>query len=381
MHSESTIPWFDLSRQTASLRDELLAAIDDVLSEDDFILGRRVEDFEERFARFVGARHCIGVNSGTSALQVALVAAGVGPGDEVITVPATWISTAWAISYVGARPVFVDIEPQTWCLDPDRLEAAITPRTKAVIPVHLFGQPSDMPAINAVAQRHGLVVIEDACQAHGAYLAGRHVGTFGPLGCFSFYPGKNLGAFGEAGAVVTDDEALAERIRHLRNHAQPARHVHTELGFNMRMDGIQGAVLGVKLRHLPVWLNARRAIAGRYTTAWADLAEIDCPHGRPRAAHGWHIYALRSRQRTLLQAHLAARGIQTTVHYPTPIHLQPAYRHLGHQAGDFPQAEALCHEVLTMPLFPEMTDAEIQRVIHAVRAWNVQQAVTQKHAA
>ena len=370
MTPASTIPWFDLSRQTETLHAELTAALDEVLRGGDFILGRHVEEFEARFAKFVGARHCIGVNSGTSALHAALVAANVQPGDEVVTTPATWISTAWAISYVGARPVFADIDPVSGCLDPQAFEDAITPRTRAVIPVHLFGRPCDMLAICEIADRYDLRVIEDACQAHGSYIAGRHAGTFGQLGCFSFYPGKNLGAFGEAGAVITDDDRLAERIRRLRNHAQPARNQHSEIGFNMRMEGMQGAVLKVKLNHLPRWLQQRRSVAQGYSTAWKGLDRLTIPVVTRRTAPGWHIYALRTHERTSLQSTLAAKGIQTAIHYPTPIHLQPAYKHLNHKPGDFPHAEALCREQLTMPLFPEMTREETERVISEVSAWS-----------
>jgi dTDP-4-amino-4,6-dideoxygalactose transaminase len=361
------IPWLDLKRQYRALRLELLDTLDELLEQGSFILGPFVERFEAEFARFVGAAHCVGVNSGTSALHLALLACGVGPGDEVLTTPATWISTCWAISYVGAWPVFVDIEPDTYCLDPDALERAITSRTKAIVPVHLYGQPAAMPAINAVAARYGLAVIEDACQAHGAALHGRRLGTYGQVGCFSFYPAKNLGAFGEAGALVTDDAALAERLRRLRNHAQTRRHVHDELGFNMRMEGIQGAVLSVKLKHLSAWTEARRRIARQYDDAFGDLPGVTVPAERPGALHNRHIYALCCHQRAALREHLAHQGIQSAVHYPRPVHLQPAYHHLGYEAGDFPVAEALCRSQLTLPLFPELTESEIERVCQAVR--------------
>jgi len=364
-----TIPWLDLGRQYRGLREKLLPTLDELMCRGGFILGPYVERFETEFARFVGSRHCVGLNSGTSALHLALVACGVGAGDEVITVPATWISTSWAICYVGARPVFVDIDPATYCMDPERIEAAITARTKAILPVHLYGQPADMDRINAIADRHGVAVIEDACQAHAASLAGRHLGTFGRVGCFSFYPGKNLGAYGEAGAVVTDDEAVAARIRRLRDHAQVSRHVHDEIGFNMRMEGIQGAVLGIKLPHLRDWTERRRRIGLRYSTAWSGLAGLTVPAEQPGGLHARHIYALRCEQRPLLQEHLSRQGVQTTVHYPTPLHLQPAFAYLGHRPGDFPEAEALCRTEVTVPLFPEMTDEEVTRVVGAVCSW------------
>ena len=369
VNTTETVPWLDLSRQYQLLRPEILQTLDQLMGQGSFILGPYVRQFELNFARFLGARHCVGLNSGTSALQLALIACGVGPGDEVITVPATWISTSWAISYVGARPVYVDIDPATYCMDPQRLEAAITPRTRAILPVHLYGQPADMTAINAVAERHGLVVIEDACQAHGASLGGRRAGTFGRVGCFSFYPGKNLGAFGEAGCIVTDDDAVAERIRQLRDHAQASRHVHVEIGYNMRMEGIQAAVLNIKLKHLEPWTERRRQLAQQYDAAWSSIPGLKTPAEGGGTRHARHIYALRCDRRTNLQDYLGRLGILTTVHYPTPLHLQPAYQHLGYRVGDFPETEALFQSQLTMPLFPELTDAEVSRVIEAVRSW------------
>jgi dTDP-4-amino-4,6-dideoxygalactose transaminase len=363
------IPWLDLTRQYRTLQPSLLPVVDELMAKSRFILGGAVERFEADFARFVGARHCIAVNSGTSALHLALRVCDVGPGDEVITVPATWISTCWAISYAGARPVFVDIEPGTWCMDPENIEAAITPRTRAILPVHLYGQMANMPGIVALARRHGLAVIEDACQAHAATLFGRHAGTFGRIGCFSYFPGKNLGAYGEAGAVVTDDDALAQRVRRLRDHAQACRHVHVELGYNKRMEGFQGAVLSVKLPHLPAWTDARRQIACSYSEELTDLPGVSLPVERHGGRHNWHIYALCSDERDDLRSFLAGRGIQTSIHYPTPVHLQPAYRHLGYRPGDFPVSESLCRSQITLPMFPELTRAEVNQVIGAVRQW------------
>jgi dTDP-4-amino-4,6-dideoxygalactose transaminase len=377
----TTIPWLDLTRQCQQLKDHVGAVFGEVLAKGSFILGPFVESFENDFARYVGSRYCVGLNSGTSALQLALLACAVGPGDEVITVPASWISTCWAISYVGARPVFVDIAPQTRGMDPNLVERAISARTRAILPVHLYGQPVDIAALEKIADRHGLALIEDACQAHGAFWNGRHMGTFGRAGCFSFYPGKNLGAFGEAGALVTDDGDLAARVRRLRDHAQSSRHVHDEIGFNMRMEGIQGAVLGVKLPHLPRWSEARRRICRRYSAAWNGLPGLQVPVDQPGYLPGCHIYGLRCPDRKSLQDYLAARNIQTTIHYPTSIHLQPAYRDLGYRAGDFPEAEALFREVVTMPLFPEMRDDEVERVVAAVRDWALAHGQAGQHAA
>ncbi len=374
MNATDTVAWMDLTRQYRSLRDEMLGVLDDCMACGAFILGPYVERFEAEFARWVGARHCVGLNSGTSALHLALLACGVAPGDEVITVPATWISTTWAVSYAGARPVYVDIDPATYGMDPERIEAAITPRTRAILPVHLYGQPCDMTEILRIADRHGVVVIEDAAQAHGATLGGRYAGTFGRAGCFSFYPGKNLGAYGESGAVVTDDDQLAARIRRLRDHAQLSRHVHNELGYNMRMEGVQGAVLGVKLPHLSGWIAARRGVAERYQAAWRGLDGLKLPAVRPGAAHAWHIYALCCEDRGDLARYAAEHGVQTSVHYPTPVHLQPAYEHLGYRRGDFPVSEWLFGAELTMPLYPELTDEEVCRVIDVVCQWSAARA-------
>jgi dTDP-4-amino-4,6-dideoxygalactose transaminase len=364
-----TIPWLDLTRQYRGLRTELAPVLDQLMARGSFILGPYVEQFEKDFARAVGTSHCVGLNSGTSALHLALLACGVGPGDEVITVPATWISTSWAISHVGARPVFVDIDPRSYCMDPAQVESAITPRTKAILPVHLYGHAADMPALCALADRHGLPVIEDACQAHGATLSGRALGAFGRVGCFSFYPGKNLGAFGEAGAVVTADAAIAQRIRRLRDHAQSARHVHTEIGFNMRMEGIQGAVLGVKLPHLKDWTAARRRIGYQYEAGLGDVPGLILPREQLGTRCNRHIYALCCDNRDSLREWLEAQNIQTAIHYPTPVHLQPAYRHLGYKPGSYPVSERLGRTEITLPMFPELTDSEVERVIDGVKTW------------
>jgi dTDP-4-amino-4,6-dideoxygalactose transaminase len=363
------VPWLDLTRQYQQLRGALTRTLDDLMARSSFILGPYVDTFEADFASFVGSKHCVGLNSGTSALHLALLACGVERGDEVVTTPATWISTCWAISYVGARPVFVDIDPRTCGLDVNLVEQAITPRTKAILPVHLYGQACDIAGLYDVAARHGIALIEDACQAHASTFVGKHLGTFGDAGCFSFYPGKNLGAFGEAGALVTDDDAIARRVRQLRDHAQASRHHHVEIGYNMRMEGVQGAVLGVKLPHLPAWTARRRAIGARYDAALADLPQFQLKREARGVCCNRHIYPLCCENRDRLREELARQDVQTAVHYPTPVHLQPAYEYLGHRAGDFPHAERLCRTQVTLPMFPELTDAEVKQTIDAVLAW------------
>jgi dTDP-4-amino-4,6-dideoxygalactose transaminase len=297
---------------------------------------------------------------------LALLAAGIGPGDEVITVPMTFVATVAAIIYSGAKPVFVDIDPETWTMDPGRVEAAITPRTKALLPVHLHGRLADMAALAAIARRHGLVVIEDAAQAHGAERDGVKAGAFGDIGCFSFYPGKNLGACGEGGAIVTGNADYAARIRSLRDWGQEGRYNHVRHGFNYRMDAVQGAALGVKLTRLDQWNRARRRIANTY---WRQLAgDVALPAGPFGADHAAHVYAIRVRGRDAVRAALDAAGVATNIHYPRPVHLQPAYAGLGHAAGDFPVAEAFAAEALSLPIYPELGAADQHRVIAAVNA-------------
>jgi dTDP-4-amino-4,6-dideoxygalactose transaminase len=326
-----------------------------------------VSAFERDFAAFCTTTEAIGVNSGTSALHLALLAAGVRRDDEVITVPFTFVATVAAIEYTGAKPVLVDVEPDYWTMDPARIEAAITPRTKAIVPVHLYGQPADMDPILAIAEKHGLTVIEDACQAHGSEYKGRRCGSMGRLGCFSFYPGKNLGAYGEGGAVVTSDPAMAERIRLLRAWGEEVRYEHTHRGFNYRMDGIQGAVLGVKLKHLEAWTTARRGWARVYAQRLADTPAI-LPVERPGVRHVYQVYVVRLRERDAWRSRLAEAGVQTGVHYPVPVHLQPAYRDLGYKAGAFPVAELAAREVLSLPIFPELTDEQIDTIAALFRA-------------
>jgi dTDP-4-amino-4,6-dideoxygalactose transaminase len=363
------VPFLDLKAQNRSIWSELESALEPVLAEAQFILGPAVERFEAHFASYLGVRHCIGLNNGTSALHMALLACGVGPGDEVITTPATWISTSWAISYVGAHPVFVDVDPLTYTLDPAHVERAITRRTRALLPVHLYGQAANLSALCALADAHGLTVIEDAAQAHGARHAGRRVGSFGRAGCFSFYPGKNLGAFGEGGCVVTDDDELAARIRRLRDHAQRGRHHHVEIGYNTRMEGIQGAVLDAKLVHLDEWNAARARHARHYRELLSDVRSLTLPTGPRPEEHAWHLFAVlvHGHDRDQLRQALSERGVATGVHYPTPVPYQPAYAYLGHRRGDFPVAEHLMSHCVSLPLYPEMTDEQVEYVADTLR--------------
>jgi dTDP-4-amino-4,6-dideoxygalactose transaminase len=361
------IPYADLQSQYRSIKGEIDAAVLRVLDSAQFILGDEVAAFEREFAAYCGTAEAVGLNSGTSALHVALLAAGVGPGDEVITVPFTFVATAAAIVYTGATPVFVDIDPITYCMDPRRIEQAITARTKAIMPVHLYGHPADMDPIVAIAQRHGLTVIEDAAQAHGARYKGRPCGSIGQLAGFSFYPGKNLGAYGEGGAAVTSDPAFARTMRLLRSWGEERRYEHAIKAFNFRMDGIQGAILRVKLRHLEDWTEARRARAADYRQAFAN-SDVRVPVEAEGCRHVYHVYAVRLRNRDATRLRLQEKGIQTGVHYPIPVHLQPAYADLGYRGGDFPVAEEVASEVLSLPMFPEMTSAQVFEVAEAVLA-------------
>ena len=361
------IPLADLQAQYRSLKPDIDAAIARVVESGQFALGPAVESFERDFAAYCGATDAVGVNSGTSALHVAMLAAGVQPGDEVITVPFTFIATVAAIEYARARPVFVDIDPEYYTMDASALERAITPRTRAIVPVHLFGQVADMDPILEIARRYKVVVIEDACQAHGAAYGGRRAGSMGEIGCFSFYPAKNLGAFGEGGAAVTGNRDYAETMRLLRAWGERTRYEHAIRGFNYRMDGIQGAVLAVKLKHLERWTDARRGHAAAYRRLLADTPAV-VPRERPGARHVYHVYAVRLPHRDAWRAQLAEMQIQTGVHYPIPVHLQSAYRDLGYHAGDFPVAEAVAGDILSLPLFPEMTAAQVETVAGVLRA-------------
>jgi dTDP-4-amino-4,6-dideoxygalactose transaminase len=361
------IPLVDLKTQYHALKSEIDAAISHVLETSQFVLGAEVAAFEEEFAAYCGAKFAIAVNSGTSALHLSLLAAGIGEGDEVITVPYTFVATVAAIRYAGARPVFVDIDPVTFNIDVAAIELAVTPRTKAIMPVHLFGQPADMDPILAIARRHNLVVIEDAAQAHGAEYKGRRVGGIGQLGCFSFYPGKNLGAYGEGGAIVTNDPDHAKSLRLLRNWGMEERYQHIVRGYNYRMEGLQGAILRVKLKYLEQWTEARRAHGEKYNSELADIPGVVTPQVMPYARHVFHVYALRLAQRATMQAVLTAAGIASAVYYPIALHMLPAHKDLGYRAGQFPVAERMCHEELSLPVYPELNDVQIQLIVDMVR--------------
>jgi dTDP-4-amino-4,6-dideoxygalactose transaminase len=367
------IPFVDLKAQYQSIKEEVNAAIQGVLDSCAFTLGPEVVAFEQEFAAFSGSKFGMGVNTGTSALHMALLAAGVGRGDEVITVPFTFMATVSSIDYCGATPVLVDIDPVTFTMDPAQLEAAITPRTKAIIPVHLYGQCADMDPIMAIARKHGLVVIEDACQAHGAEYKGQRAGSIGDMGCFSFYPGKNLGAAGEGGMVVTANPEFAKTVRMLRDWGAEKKYHHVLKGYNFRMEGIQGAVLRVKLRHLEKWTEARRAAARRYDAALPG-AGVGLPKQMDWARHVYHIYAVRTTERAALQEHLTAHGVQTGIHYPFPVHLLPAFADLGYAAGRFPHSERAANEVLSLPMFPELTAEQTSAVCAAVHAFSRSQS-------
>ena len=360
------VPYLDLKAQLKPLRAELDAAIARTLDNCSFCLGPDVAQFEKDFAAFCGAQHALGFNRGTSALHVAMRLLNVGPGDEVITTPYTFIATSWAISYCGAKPVYVDIDEATFNLNPALIEKAITPRTKAVLPVHLYGQPFDVDAVAAVCKKHNLPFVEDAAQAHGAKYKGKSIGTFGSVSCFSFYPAKNLGACGEGGALVTNDAKLAARAKSLREHGSTVRYHHDEVGYNYRLEGIQGAVLGVKLKHLAHWTRERQRVAARYAELLKDTP-LQLPPVTVGNESAWHLYTVRSSRRDELKKFLDENKIGNAVHYPMPLHLQKVYANLGYRPGDFPVAEKASREVLSLPMFPELTDAQIQRVADVVK--------------
>jgi dTDP-4-amino-4,6-dideoxygalactose transaminase len=363
------VPFVDLQAQYRAIKAEVDEAIRRVLDSSAFILGREVEAFERAFADYVGARECVGVSNGTAAIQLALTACGVGAGDEVIVPANTFFATAEAVSTAGATPVFVDCAPLTYNIDAAKIEAAVTPRTRAVIPVHLYGQPADLDAVFETAARHNLMVIEDAAQAHGARYKGKRVGARGRASCFSFYPGKNLGAYGEGGAVVTDDAEVARRVRMLRDHGSEQKYRHEIIGYNFRLEGIQGAVLNVKLRHLDGWNELRRAHAACYRELLAPLeaaGALTLPHEAADVEHVYHLFVIQSDARDALQRHLSGAGVQTGIHYPVPVHLQPAYASLKYKEGDFPHAESQSRRVLSLPMFAELTGQQIKYVADAV---------------
>ncbi|MEW6188434.1 MAG: DegT/DnrJ/EryC1/StrS family aminotransferase [Thermodesulfobacteriota bacterium] len=403
------IPFLDLKAQYQSIRDEIHNALNEVIDGTAFAGGPFVSRFEQAFARFCGCQEAIGVGSGTEALWMILLTLGVGPGDEVITVPNTFIATAEAISFCGATPVFVDIDEKTYNMDPNKLEellkkrsafgvrrsssnprskqpnrpdrpndqidhdppASRLPPLKAIIPVHLYGQPADMDPILELAGKYGLSVVEDACQAHGAQYKRKRAGTIGAAGAFSFYPGKNLGAYGEAGAVTTNDQALADRIRIFRDHGQPKRYYHDVVGWNGRMDGFQGAVLGVKLNRLEEWNQKRRENAERYRFYLSGLKGVILPQEADYARHVYHIFPIRVKNRDEVMSALGQKGINCGIHYPVPVHLQKAYEFLGHKKGDFPVSEKIASEVLSLPMFPELAEEQIAYIADALKDINL----------
>jgi dTDP-4-amino-4,6-dideoxygalactose transaminase len=356
------VPFVDLAAQQASIQTEIGAAIQRVLSECNFVLGPQVEEFEREFAKFVGCQHAVGVSSGLDALRLALIAMDIGPGDEVILPANTYIATALAVSAADARPVLVDCDPQTYNIDVNLIEPAVTPRTKAIIPVHLTGQAADMHPILEVAGRHDLRVIEDAAQAHGTLYKGRSCGTVGSVGCFSFYPSKNLGAYGDGGMVTTNDPELATRMSRLRNYGQTAKYRHTEKGLNARLDTLQAAILSVKLRHLPRWSKARAAHAKVYRELLGGVGDLVFQQEARYSTHVYHLFIVETEWRDALREHLDEHEIQTSIHYPIPIHLQRAYKDLAYGEGDFPKAERLAKRVLSLPMFPELRREQIERV-------------------
>jgi dTDP-4-amino-4,6-dideoxygalactose transaminase len=362
------VPYFDLPAQIRSVRPELDAAIARTLDSCGFCLGPEVEAFERGLESYVGVPHALGFNSGTSALHIAMRVLDIGPGDEVITTPFTFIATSWAICYVGAKPVFVDIDEKTMNLDPALLERAITPRTKAVMPVHLYGHPFDVDPIREVCARRGIPLVEDAAQALGASYKGRAAGTFGAMSALSFYPGKNLGACGEGGALLTASDAFARRSRSLREHGSTERYYHDEVGYNYRMEGIQGAVLMAKLAHLPAWTAARRRTAHRYHELLSSTPLV-LPTEAPGAESVYHLYVVRHPKRDRLREHLGAAGIGTAMHYPVPLHLQKCFAGLGGKPGDFPVSERAAQGCISLPIYPELTDAQVEHVAASIRSF------------
>jgi dTDP-4-amino-4,6-dideoxygalactose transaminase len=358
------IPFLDLKAQHRALKAELLEAAGRVLDSCQFALGNEVAAFEEELAAYSGAKYAAGVNTGTSALHLALLAAGIGPGDEVVTVSHTFMATVSAIRYAGARPVLVDIDPASYTMDPKLVEAAITKRTKAIMPVHLYGQPADLDPLLDIARKHDLVLIEDACQAHGAEYKGRRVGGIGHMAAFSFYPGKNLGACGEGGAFVTNDPEYIKKVRMLRDWGQEKRYHHVLEGYNYRMDNLQGAFLRIKLKHLPAWTEARRAHAALYRELFSKT-KVRFPAEMPYAKHVYHLYAVMAHNRDALHKILGDKGIATGFHYPIPVHLQPCFEHLGYKKGQLPHTEKAADEEISLPMFAELTDEQIRTIVAA----------------
>lgn len=363
------IPFLDLKAQYQQIEAELKPVLDDIMASGAFIGGPQVAAFESEFSAFCGVKYCVGLSSGTDALRFALMANGVGPGDEVITVSNTFIATTEAISQAGATPVFVDIDPATCCIDVDKIRHRITARTRAVVPVHLYGQPVDMDPVLEIAHQHRLAVIEDACQAHGASYKGRPAGSMGAVGCFSFYPGKNLGAFGDAGAAVTNDERLALTIRMLREHGQSSKYYHDIEGYTGRLDAIQAAVLRIKLKRLSEWNRKRRSHAAYYTQLLSEVPGVTVVKEADFAQSVFHLYVIQSEDRNELQAFLTAKGIGTGLHYPLPLHLQKAYAQMGFKKGDFPVSERTAERLLSLPMYAELAHEQIEYVVSCIKEY------------
>lgn len=361
------IPFLDLKAQYASIKHEVDPAIHHILDNTAYIQGKGVADFEKAFANAHQVKHCIAVGSGTDANHLALWVLGIGPGDEVIIPANTFVATAWGATLCGATPVFVDCQEDSYNIDPLKIEAAITSKTKAIVAVHLYGQVADLDPIKAIAQKHNIHLLEDAAQAHLAEYKGKRVGGFGKLASFSFYPGKNLGAYGEGGAVTTNDDALARTVRLIREHGSEKKYYHEIYGTNYRMDGIQGAVLGVKMNYIDQWTDKRRAAAGKYRTALHDVKQIVLPKEMPYGKHVYHLYVILAERRDELMNHLSKEGVATGLHYPEPLHLQECFTHLGYKRGDFPNTETFAKKLLSLPMFPELTDEQIQYVAASVK--------------
>lgn len=362
------IPFVDLSAQYQNIKEEVDAAIASVIKTTAFILGPEVRQFEEEFAQFCNAKFAIGVDSGTSAIELIMRAYGIGTGDEVIIPANTFIATAYGVSYTGATPVFVEPTAHTYNIDVARIEAAITKRTKAIMPVHLYGQPVDMDPILDIAKKHNLIVVEDACQAHGARYKGKRTGAIGHAAAFSFYPGKNLGAYGDGGAITTNDERIAASLRRMRDYGQSEKYHHTELGYNRRLDSIQAAILRVKLRHLDSWNQARRDHANYYNKLLKGSKYV-LPEIPSFAEPIWHLYVLQSENRDSLMKYLSGIGVSTGIHYPIPIHLQGAYENLGHKEGDFPLTERISHKIVSLPMYAEMSNEMIEYVVNGLNSF------------
>ncbi len=366
MLTDVRIPFENLTRQYTLIQDEIQAAINEVLPSGRYVMGMQLQQFEQEFGAYVQARHCAGISSGTEALHLALLACGVGPGDEVITVPNTYIATVFAITYTGASPVFVDVDPVTYNIDPKQIEAKITPHTKVILPVHMYGQVVDMDEIMALANRHGLYVIEDAAHAHGGMYRGRKAGVLGHIGCFSFYPAKVMGAYGDGGAVTTNDDELLDRVKVLRYMGQHKKYLHEVIGYQQRLGEIQAAVLRVKLRHLEEWIGLRRKWAALYTECLRDTPVIP-PVELEDRRHAYYLYTIRAPRRDALQKYLCDKGIGATPVYPLEVPYQPAYAYLGHQKGDFSIADSQVDEILCLPMFPELREEEVFEVVDRIR--------------